>query len=88
MQACIYSLRKAWKLVLLISLRDKIKAISYDLKQESKDVAYLDANDFYSYAISKISSNRQTQKQVCSNKSISHCSSGCVLEVDLGYRND
>ena len=59
MQTCIYSFRKAWKSVLFISLRDTIKAIFYDPKQESKYVTYLDANDFYSYEMSKISSNRQ-----------------------------
>ena len=48
---------------------------SYDPKQESKHIIYLDANNLYGYAMSKFISNKYT----------SNLSKDCALQVDLEY---
>ena len=57
MLRCIYSLKKAWEAVFPTFLRDivnpTISIKSYDLKQESKPIIYLDSNNLYVYAVSK-----------------------------------
>ena len=60
---------------------------SYDPKQESKHIIYLDANGFYGYAMSKFlptSGFKQIDpKEFDLNKYTSNSSKGCVLEVDF-----
>ena len=60
---------------------------SYDPKQESKHVIYLDANNLYVYAMSKFLPTRGfkwiDRKEFDFNKYISNSSKGCVLEVDI-----
>ena len=77
---------------LLIFLRVYSKANnqylkSYDLKQESKHMIYLDANDLYGYAISKFLATNgfksRDPKEVDLNKYNNNSSKGCVLEVDI-----
>ena len=62
---------------------------SYDLKQESKYIKYLDPNNLHGYAMSKlllIDGFKWTyHKKFDSNESTSDSSEGCVLEVDLKY---
>ena len=62
---------------------------SYDPKQKSKHVMYLDANNLYDYAMSKflpISGFKWIDcKAFDSIKYTSDSSKGCVLEVDLEY---
>ena len=62
---------------------------SYDPKQESKLIMYLDANNLYGYAISKFFPTSGFKwiepKQFDLNKDTSNNSKGCVLEVDLEY---
>ena len=60
---------------------------SYDPKQESKHIIYLDANNLYGYAMSKflptIGFKWIDPKEFDLNKCTSNSSKGCVLEVDL-----
>ena len=62
---------------------------SYDPKQESKHVIYLDANSLYGYAMSKCLSTSGFRwidpKELDLNKYTSNSSKVCVLEVDLEY---
>ena len=62
---------------------------SYDPKQESKHIIYLDANNFYGYAMSKYLPTSRFKwidpKEFDLNKYTSNSSKGCVLEVDLEY---
>ena len=62
---------------------------SYDQKQESKHIIYLDANNLYGFAMSKFlptSGFKWTDpKELDLNKYISNSSKRCVLEVDLEY---
>ena len=62
---------------------------SYDPKQESKHIIYLDANNLYGYAMSKFPSTSGFKqidpKGVDLNKYYSNSSKGCVLSVDLEY---
>ena len=62
---------------------------SYDPKQESKHIIYLDVNNLYGYAMSKflqISGFKWIDtKEFSLNKYTSNRSKGCVLEVDLEY---
>ena len=62
---------------------------SYDPKQESKHIIYLDANNLYGYAMSKFlptSGFKWTDtKEFDLNKYTSNSSRGCPLEVDLRY---
>ena len=62
---------------------------SYDSKQESKHIMYLDANDLYDYALSRFlqtSGLRWTDpKEFDMNKSTSFTLKGCVIKVDLEY---
>ena len=62
---------------------------SYDWKQESKHIIWLDSNNLYSYAMSKFLSTSWFKwidpKEFDLNKYTSNSSKGCVLEVDLEY---
>ena len=62
---------------------------SYDPKQESKHIIYLNANTLYSYAMSisflTIGFKWIDPKEFDLNKYTSNSSKGCVLEVDLKY---
>ena len=62
---------------------------SYDPKEESKHVIYLDANNLYGYAISKFLPTSGFKwidpKEFEINKYTSNSSKGCVFEVDLEY---
>ena len=62
---------------------------SYEPKQESKHITYLDANNLYGYAMSKflVTSGFKwlDPKEFDLNKYTSNGSKGCVLEVDLEY---
>ena len=62
---------------------------SYDPKQESKHIIYLDANNLYGYAMSKFFPKRGLKwidlKEFVLNKYNSNTSKECVLEVDLEY---
>ena len=62
---------------------------SYDSKQESKYIIYLDANNLYIYAMSKFLSTNgfkwTNPKESDVNKYTSNISKGCVLEIDLEY---
>ena len=62
---------------------------SYDQKQESKHVLYLDANNLYDYAISEFLATSGFKwidpKESYLNKYTSSSSEGFVLEVDLEY---
>ena len=62
---------------------------SYDPKQESKHIIYLDANNLYGYAKSQffpISGFKWIDpKEFNLNKYTSNSSKGCVLKVDLEY---
>ena len=62
---------------------------SYDPKQESKHIVYLDANNLNSYAMSKFLPTSDFKcmdpKEFDLNKYNSNSSKGCVLEVDLEY---
>ena len=61
----------------------------YDPKQESKKIIYLDANNFYGYAMSNFLPTSWCKwidpKELDLNKSTGNSSKGCVLEVDLEY---
>ena len=62
---------------------------SYDPKQESKHIIYLDANNLYGYAKSQlfpISGFKWIDpKEFNLNKYTNNSSKGCVLKVDLEY---
>ena len=62
---------------------------SYDPKQESKHIIYLDANNVYGYAMSKFLPASGFKwidpKEFDLDKYTSNSSKGCVLEVDLEY---
>ena len=62
---------------------------SYDPKQESKHIIYLDANNLYGYAMSTFRPISGLEwidpKEFELNKYTSNSSKGCVLEVDLEY---
>ena len=62
---------------------------SYDPKQESKHIIYLDANNLYGYAMSKFLSMSGFKwldpKKFNLNKYTSNSSKGCVLQVDLEH---
>ena len=61
---------------------------SYDLKQESKYIIYLDTNNLYGYAISMFlptSGFKWVDSKSELDKYTSNSSKGCVLEVDLEY---
>ena len=62
---------------------------SYDPKQESKHIRYLDANNLYGYAMSKFLPTCGFKcidpKESDLNKCTSNSSKRCVLEVDLEY---
>ena len=62
---------------------------SYDQKQESKQIIYLDVNNLYDYAMSKFLPRSGFKwidpKEFDLNKYISNSSKGCVLEVNLKY---
>ena len=65
---------------------------SYDPKQESKHIIYLDVNKFYGYAMSKFLPTSGFKwidpKEFDLNKYTSNSSKGCVLEVDLEYTKE
>ena len=65
---------------------------SYDPKQESKHIIYLDANNLCCYAISKFLPtsvfNWIDPKEFNLNKHTSNSSKGCILEPDLEYPNE
>ena len=62
---------------------------SYDQKQESKHIIYLDANNLYCYAMSKFFPTSGFKwldpKRFELNKHTSNSLKGCVLKVDLEY---
>ena len=62
---------------------------SYDPKQDSKHITYLDANNLYGYAISRFLPTSGFKwidhKELDLNKYPSNSSKGCVLKVDLEY---
>ena len=83
------------------SIRDGVSYISkryskannnlkfYDPKQDSKHIIYVDANNVYSYAMSKFLSTNGfvwiDPKEFEYKKYTSNSSKGCVLKVDLEY---
>ena len=62
---------------------------SYDLKQEYNRIQYLDTNNLYDYAMSKLLPAGRLKwidpKEFESNKYTCSSSTGCALEVDLEY---
>ena len=60
---------------------------SYDPKQESKHIIYLDANNLYGYAMSKFLPTSGFKwidpKKFLLNKYTRNSLKGCALEVDL-----
>ena len=62
---------------------------SYDPKQESKHIIYLDANNLYGYAMSKFLPTSGFKwidpKKFLLNKYTRNSLKGCALEVDLEY---
>ena len=62
---------------------------SYDPKQESNHIIYLDASNLYVYAMSKFFPTSELKsidhEKFDLNKCTSDCSKGCVPEVDLEY---
>ena len=62
---------------------------SYNPKQESEHIIYLDANNLYGYAVSKFLPKSGFKwidpKEFHLNKHTSNNSKGCALEVDLEY---
>ena len=65
---------------------------SYDSKQISKHIIYLDANNLYGYAISKFLQTSGFKwidpKTSDLDKYTSNSSKGCVLKVDLEYSKE
>ena len=62
---------------------------SYDPKQESKHIIYLDANNLYDYAMSEFLSTNGLRwidpKEFDLNKYTNNGSKGYILEIDLEY---
>ena len=62
---------------------------SYDTKQESKHIIYLDANNLYGYAMSKFLPTSGFKwidlKEFDLNNYTSNSSKGCILKVSLEY---
>ena len=62
---------------------------SYDQKEVSKHITYLDANSLYGYVMSKFLPTGGFKwidpKELNLNKYTSNSSKGCVFEVDLEY---
>ena len=62
---------------------------SYDPRQESKHIIYLDTNNLYGYAMSKFLPTSGFRwidpKEFDFNKYTNNSLKGCVLEVDLEY---
>ena len=62
---------------------------SYDQKQESKHITYLDANNLYGYTMPKFLPANGFKlidpKELDLNKYTCNSSNGCVLQVDLDY---
>ena len=62
---------------------------SYDSKQESNHIIYLDASNLYGYAMYKFFPTSELKsidhEKFDLNKYTSNCSKGCVLEVDIEY---
>ena len=62
---------------------------SYDPKQESKHITYLDANNLYGYTMPKFLPANGFRlidpKELDLNKYTSNSSNGCVLQADLDY---
>ena len=62
---------------------------SYDPKQESRHIIYLDANNLYGYEMSKFLQKSGFKwidpKWFDFNKDTSNSSKGCVFEIDLEY---
>ena len=59
---------------------------SYDLKQESNHIIYLDANNLYGYVMSKfLPTGRFKWIDPNLNKHNDNSVKGCVLEVDLAF---
>ena len=62
---------------------------SYDAKQESKHIIYLDANNLFGYAMSKFLPTSGLKliysKEFDSNKCRANSSTGCALDVVLEY---
>ena len=62
---------------------------SYDSKQESKQIMYLDANNLYGYTMAKFLPPSVfkwlVSKDFNLNKYTSNSSKGCILEVNLEY---
>ena len=93
----ICSLKKVWEVDFLKFNKKYSKANnqylkSYDLKQESKHVIYLDANNLYGHAMSKFRPtsdfNPPDRKEFELNKSTSRSWKGCVLEINFDYPKD
>ena len=65
---------------------------SYDQKQESKHIIYLDANNLYGYTMSEFLPRSGFKcadpKKFNLNKYTSNSLKGCVLEVDLEYTKE
>ena len=65
---------------------------SYDRKQESKYIIYLDVNNLYGYAMSKFLPTSGFKwihpKEFDLNKYTSNSSNRCALEADLEYRKE
>ena len=65
---------------------------SYDQKQESKHIIYLDANNLYGYTMSGFLPTSGFKcadpKEFNLNKYTSNSLKGCVLEVDLEYTKE
>ena len=65
---------------------------SYDPKQDSKHIIYLDANNLYGYAMSKFLPTSEfkciDRKEFDLDKHTSNSSRECVLEVGLEYSKE
>ena len=65
---------------------------SYDLKQESKHIIYLDVNSLWGYAMSKFLQTSGSKwidpKEFDLNKYISNSLKGCVFVVDCEYQKE
>ena len=65
---------------------------SYDPKQESKHIIYLDANNLYGYAMSTFLPTSKLKwidpEEFDLNEYASNSSKGCILEVNLEYPKD
>ena len=93
MQTCICSLKKAWDGFSSISKRyskaNNKFLKSYDSKQESKHIIYLDVNNLYGSAMSKFFPIRGFKgidsEEFDFNKYTSDSLKGCVLDFDLEY---